>query len=223
MFPRNLGCWGDGLQGPLNATTDLMRFVDKQLPPLSALLQAFAGDAKTSTILLFSTLAFAGCSRVHDPIQAASKEPPHVRVAVARAERKDLSRGIELAAEFRPYQEVDLHAKVAGYLKTIHVDVGDRVQQGRVIGILEVPEFAQEMAQASALERRSELDVERAQAEIGRAQSGYDIQKLSYERLLAVSNARPKLIARQEIDTASARFREAEAQLAAAKSGGRVC
>ena len=60
---------------------------------------------------------------------------------------------------------------------------------------------------------------ERAQAEIGRAQSSYDIQKLSYERLLAVSNARPKLIARQEESTsASARFREAEAQLAAAKA-----
>ena len=33
-----------------------------------------------------------------------------------------------LTGEFRPYQVIELHAKVAGYLKQITVDVGDRVK-----------------------------------------------------------------------------------------------
>lgn len=159
------------------------------------------------------------CSlRLPGQVSAADEKPVRLRVAVVPAERRDLSRGAELAAEFRPYQEVDVHAKVAGYLKYITVDVGDRVAQGQLIGELEVPEYAEEMSQASALEKRSELDVLRARSEVDRAQSAYDIRKLSFERLDAASKARPKLIARQEIDNAAAQHREAEAQLATAKA-----
>ena len=153
-----------------------------------------------------------------DRVRAAGESSVRVRVSAVRVERKDLSGGIELAAEFRPYQEVDVHAKVAGYLKSIAVDVGDRVTQGRVLAVLEVPEFAQELAQASALEKRTELDVIRARAEVRRAESAIHIHKLSYERILAASAARPKLIAQQEIDNAAARFQEAEAQFATAKA-----
>ena len=163
-------------------------------------------------------LAFlAGCSRSGPP-EVRAAESPKVRVSAVRAERRDLSRGAELAAEFRPYQEVDVHAKVAGYLKSIAVDIGDWVNQGQVIAVLEVPEYAEEMAQASALEKRSELDVERARSEVDRAQSAYDLRKLSYDRLASASAARPKLIAQQELDTASAQFRESGAQLATARA-----
>jgi multidrug efflux pump subunit AcrA (membrane-fusion protein) len=70
---------------------------------------------------------------------------------------------------------------VAGYLKSIHVDVGDRVAQGQLIGILEVPEFTEELAHAAASEKRSELDVVRAETEVTRAESAFNIRKLSHE------------------------------------------
>jgi RND family efflux transporter MFP subunit len=130
----------------------------------------------------------------------------------------DIASELELAAEFRPFQEVDIHAKIAGYLKSIHVDVGDRVTHGQLIGVLEVPEFGEELAHAAASEKRSELDVVRAQTEVTRAESAFNIRKLSYDRLLAVSKSRPNLIAQHEIDTAGAQFREAEAQLATARA-----
>jgi RND family efflux transporter MFP subunit len=139
-------------------------------------------------------------------------------VAVVKAARQDLARGMELSAEFRPYQEIDLHAKVAGYVKAINVDVGDHVRQGQLIAVLEVPEFAEELAQASASEKRSELDVIRAESEVNRAESAYNIRKLSYDRILGVSKSRPNLIAQQEIDNAAAHFHEAEAQLATTKA-----
>jgi multidrug efflux pump subunit AcrA (membrane-fusion protein) len=58
-------------------------------------------------------------------VKAAAAPPA---VAVAKVTRETLARELVLAAEFRPYQEVDLHSKVAGYLKQISVDVGDRVR-----------------------------------------------------------------------------------------------
>lgn len=147
---------------------------------------------------------------------AVSDKP--VAVAVVSVTHQDLSQGLKLAAEFRPFQETDLHAKVAGYLKKINVDVGDRVQQGQVIAELEIPEFKSELAQAEASKKRSESDVTRARSEIQRAQSVYDAAKLSHSRLASVSQARPNLLAQQELDDAVAKVQVAEAQLNSAKA-----
>jgi RND family efflux transporter MFP subunit len=141
-----------------------------------------------------------------------------VTVSVAKVERKDLFQGLTLAAEFRPFQEIDLHAKVAGYLREINVDVGDHVKQGQVIATLEIPEFKSELLQAEATKRRSESDVVRARSELQRAQSVYDAAKLTHSRLSTVGKSRPNLLAQQEVDDALARLQVAEAQLNAAKA-----
>jgi RND family efflux transporter MFP subunit len=129
-----------------------------------------------------------------------------------------LARELELSAEFRPYQEIDLHAKVSGYLKTIMVDVGDHVTKGQLLAVLEVPEMDQDLAQAASTVKRSSLEVQRAKSEVQRAESNLNIRKLSYDRLAAVVKSRPNLIAQQEIDDAEARLRDAEAQLASARA-----
>ena len=65
---------------------------------------------------------------------------------MARVVRQDLARELEFAAEFRPWQEIDLHAEASGYLKSIHVDVGDHVMQGQLVAVLEVPEMTEARA-----------------------------------------------------------------------------
>src|SRR5262245_46753303 len=65
-------------------------------------------------------------------------------VAVAKVTRGDVAQVLSAAAEFRPYQEIDVHAKVAGYVKSIPVDVGNRVAQGQLLAVLEVPELEDE-------------------------------------------------------------------------------
>ena len=162
----------------------------------------------------------AGCGSEHkaaaDPGDAErSSATP---VSVARVSRQDLARELEVAAEFRPWQEIDLHAKVSGYLKSIHVDVGDHVRAGQPIAVLEVPEMTQELAQASGSARRTALEVERARSDVRRAETAAQIRKLSYDRLAEVIKTRPNLIAQQEIDDALARYNEAQAQLSSAKA-----
>jgi RND family efflux transporter MFP subunit len=171
-------------------------------------------------VLLFAAVLTAsglsGCSNSKSQPVSASDRPP--AVAVVKVERHDLARDTEIAAEFRPFQEVEVHAKVAGYLKSIRVDVGDRVRQGELIGTLEIPEYHEELAHAEATQKRTELDVTRAASEVHRAHSAYEMRKISYNRLLSVAKAKPNLIAQQEIDTAAAQFRESEAQLATARA-----
>src|SRR5207237_7525997 len=121
---------------------------------------------------------------------------------VAKAASTELSRGVVMTAEFKPYQEVDLMAKVAGYVKEIRVDVGDRVQQGQVLAVLEVPEMADDLNRAQAAVERANSEVARAEDELHRAQSAHEFSHLSYGRLDKVAKQRPGLVAQQEIDDA---------------------
>src|SRR5438045_1754591 len=60
---------------------------------------------------------------------------PAIKVSVAAAPvvREDMWREEAFDAEFRPYQEIDLHAKVTGFLEKITVDIGDQVKAGQLI------------------------------------------------------------------------------------------
>jgi len=160
--------------------------------------------------------AMYSCTRTAKTAVQADYQIPSV--SVARVQRQDLERDLVLSAEFRPYEEVDLHAKVAGYLKDIRVDVGDRVQAGQLIAILEIPEMADEDAQAEATRKRSEAELLHAQSELMRDQSAHEAAHLNFQRLDDVMKVRPALVARQEIDNAMAKDREAEAQVDSAKA-----
>lgn len=125
-------------------------------------------------------------------------------VAAARVERKDLYNEVTIPAEFRPYAEVELHAKVSGYVQQMYVDFGDHVKAGQLLAKLEVPEA------------KDELD--RAQAALQRAQADYQDAHLIYTRLLGVNAQNPNLIAQQELDSAEAKDHTTEAAIAAAKA-----
>jgi RND family efflux transporter MFP subunit len=139
-------------------------------------------------------------------------------VAVARIGRGDISQTLTVAAAFKPFQEIEVHAKVSGYLKTISVDVGDHVKAGQLLAILEVPELEDDVQQDDANVKRAEDEINRAQADLERAQSAHDVVHVAAERLGNVRKARPTLVAQQDIDEATGRDRVAEAQVATAKA-----
>ena len=160
----------------------------------------------------------ASCSK-HEPVQASDGRPTDIpTVAVAKASPEDLSHGLVMTAEFKPYQEVDVMAKVAGFITQINVDVGDRVQQGQLLATLEIPEMQDDLKRAEAATIRARAEVTRARDEERRAESAHDMAHLSFQRLSAVAEKRPGLVAQQEIDEAHSRDLVSEAQVASAKS-----
>jgi RND family efflux transporter MFP subunit len=165
--------------------------------------------------LLLLPLASTACSHASATTTTAPDVPT---VAVVRVDRGDVSQVLTMAAEFRAYQEIDVHAKVAGYLKSILVDVGDRVQAGQLLGVLEVPELQDEIHENEAAVKRAEQEIARAEADLHRAESAHDVAHLGATRLASVLKARPNLIAQQDIDEATSRDRVAEAQVATAQA-----
>jgi RND family efflux transporter MFP subunit len=131
-------------------------------------------------------------------------------VVVARGSLENL---IALTGEFRPFQQVDVHAKVAGYVRHIFVDVGDKVSTGQVLAILEVPELNAQVMGAQADIRRSQDAIRRAQSEIERAESTHQAYHAAYTRLKQASEERPGLVAEQELDDSLAKDQETDAQI----------
>jgi RND family efflux transporter MFP subunit len=158
-----------------------------------------------------------GCTSSRGSRSNADSEPA-LTVAVAPVKRMNLTRELVLAAEFRPFQEIDVHAKVAGFVKTINVDVGDRVRAGQLLATLEIPELHDEVMQAEAAARQSEEEINRAQSDLERSESGHEMAHLAYTRLAEVLKSQPNLVAQQEIDDAQGRDRMAEAQMASARA-----
>jgi RND family efflux transporter MFP subunit len=163
-----------------------------------------------------SMLLLVSCSS--DAAKGGSDSAAAPTVAVAKVHRADLTRALAVTAEFRPYQEIEVHAKVAGYVKRIYVDVGDRVKEGQLIAVLEIPELQDEVQTAEASVSKSQEEIRRAQADLERTQSAHEVTHLAYSRLAEVSKTRPGLVAQQEIDDALGHDRVAEAQVSTAKA-----
>jgi RND family efflux transporter MFP subunit len=135
-----------------------------------------------------------------------------------RVERTPLSNRLEVAGEFLPFQEVEIHAKVAGYIRKIYVDIGDRVHTGELLAELEVPEVTAQVEGAQAAVQRSQEDILSAQSAVTRAEADYAALHAAYGRLKQASKSQPGLIAQQELDDAQAKDLSANAQVDASRS-----
>lgn len=176
------------------------------------LSQTFGVAFATSLcLILFAT----GC-KYETHHQDAEESVPIAPVATVV--RAPLTNTLHVAGVFIPFQEVELHAKVAGYIRHIGVDIGDKVRAGQVLATLNVPELNAQVTGAEAGVRQSQQQIARTRSEVLRAQADYAAVKTAADRLQQVSNAKPGLIAQQELDNAQAKERAAAAQVDAAKA-----
>ncbi len=122
----------------------------------------------------------------------AADAPKPVEVKVTRPARGEIIRYVTLPGSIRASQEATLYAKVAGYLKSLSVDKGDRVQAGQSLGEIEVPELLAELAKYKAEVRVAETD---------------------FQRVSAAQKKAPDLVTPQAVDEAKGRFEIASANL----------
>src|ERR1700722_17709170 len=95
----------------------------------------------------------------------APAEQPRAAAVVA-VTVANLASSLTVAGQFQPYQQVDLHAKVSGYIRWIKVDIGDRVHQGQILAALEVPELQDQLQGAQAEVRHTQSEIGRTQSEV---------------------------------------------------------
>lgn len=159
-----------------------------------------------TTMRIFMPLAFliamtplVGCQHTATTSEATATESAHGvrRVTPIKPVRKTLVRTSEQPGRIEPFEETAIHAKLAGFVKKVHVDLGDKVrgpsrvstdqpdQPGQVLAELEMPELEAELKQKQALVAQAEAEVTQAEAAIKVAKSA----KVSAEALVAEAKA----------------------------------
>ncbi len=165
---------------------------------------------------LIVSISLIGCGEGRKAAAADASNAPVA--AVVKVARGNIADSLEIASEFQPFQEVDVYAKVSGYIQKLYVDYGTHVKQGQILAVLEIPELQQQLQQDEASVRRSDQELTRAHEDLNRAQSAYTVAHLTYTRLADVQKSRPELVAQQEIDVARGKDLEADADVSAQKA-----
>jgi HlyD family secretion protein len=150
-------------------------------------------------VVLLAALT-AGCSSVAEQT-SEDKTKTHKVVAVkaVAAERTTLRRTTTQPATVHAYYSAEIYARVSGYVRLASVDIGDRVNKGDLLAVIDVPEMkkqllitdarvvryeAQEIRAASG-KRLAEANLQNAKAGIAEAES----RILSAEAMLQAAEA----------------------------------
>jgi RND family efflux transporter MFP subunit len=139
-------------------------------------------------------------------------------VAVTKVGRKPMAQYLTMSSELVPFQEIDVFAKVAGYVTKLYVDYGSHVKKGQLMATLEIPEMQALLEEDKASIKAAADQVTNAEHQIGRLEAQHKVLHLQYERLSQVVQTRPGLVAQQEVDDAQGKDLAAEAQVEGAKA-----
>ena len=150
--------------------------------------------------LLLSLLAVSCGS---SPAPSAGQTPDSTIVQTFPLTKGRLTTHLQLPGELRPFQEVDLYAKVNSFVRHMFVDVGSKVYKGQLLATLEAPELEDALNTSVALLHTQE--------------ALYRASKATYDRMYRTSKI-PGTISPNDLDIAYAKMGADSANLAAARS-----
>jgi RND family efflux transporter MFP subunit len=153
---------------------------------------------------------------------ASAGDQGDVTVGTAAVTVRPVAQSLTLSSELVPFQEIDVFAKVAGYVKTLNVDYGSHVRQGQVMAVLEVPELQAQLDEDNAAIHAQQDQIARTQSDVDRAKAQHTMVHLQYQRLSGVAKSQPGLVAQQEVDDAQGRDLAAESLVAEAEGANQA-
>ncbi len=134
---------------------------------------------------------------------AIKQVPEQLIVQTFSLSKGQLTTHMTLPGELRPFQSVDLYAKVNSFVKKVLVDVGSVVKKDQLLVILEAPEMQDATNTAAAI--------------IQTNKALYQASKANYERIYQTSKI-PGTISPNDLDIAYARMSADSTNLEASRS-----
>lgn len=204
-------------------------FVENRPPPSGTARGAQAGRVSTILLVVLGVLA-ASVPHVAAAQGEAEAAAPARAVVVVRAKQRDMARRLLVSADLQAWEEVDLHAKVSGYVREVLFDRGDRVTKGQVLVVVSSPEVEADLVRARAEVAVADAGVEVAEAERAQAASEATLAatlsgraRARHEKGLVTSEEVQEMRARatasqKAYEAASAKVRAATARVAVARA-----
>ena len=153
------------------------------------------------------TLIGSGCGvsekKEAEEQQEKTKEQSPLATEVFLLQKGKLTSSLQMPGELIPFQQVDLYAKVNGFVKKLYADVGTEVKAGQLLAVMEAPELGSQLAGAESRLKAQEAI--------------YTASKANYDRLYETSKT-PGTISPNDLDQANAKKNADYAQWESAKS-----
>lgn len=163
-------------------------------------------------------------------VKGEDKDEKTVSVGATQPTRRSLMRELEIPATLKPQRVADLYAKTSGYVSEVRVDIGSLVKKGDALLKIDVPEMADDLAQARAIlgtkkaylealaakTAQADAMIEIARSKVGRVEAEHQLKKITAQRKEKL--AEEKVISPQKLDEARGELIVAEAQIKIAQS-----
>jgi RND family efflux transporter MFP subunit len=176
----------------------------------------FAQVVAAAACAFAASISLSSCGRATTPAEAKGNAAPCRDVSVVKAVKKNLQQHLTVSSELVPFQQIELFAKEAGFVRQLNVDYGTHVRAGQVLAVLEIPELQMQLDEDDAEIADASSQIGRAQKDVDRAKADRDVRHLEYTRLDGVAKSHPGLVAQQEVDAAHGQDLSGEAQVEAA-------
>lgn len=128
--------------------------------------------------------------------------PPPPTVTVAQPVVRRITEWDEYTGRFVAKQRVEVRARVSGYLDSVHFTEGQLVESGQLLFVIDQRPFV--------------AQVERARADVARAQTQYKLAQLEFERGQRLEKSRA--MSRETLEERRAERDSAQAQVEAAQA-----
>jgi RND family efflux transporter MFP subunit len=165
-------------------------------------------------------VVLSGCEQpAPSPAKTSASQPSAAEpaVRVIKPERKTILHPIEQPGfNVEPFQETPVYARITGFVQKWYADIGDRVKEGQVLAVLNVPEMVVELGQKEAAIRQAAAQVEQAKAATLTALAQLRRSQSQYERLKRVGKS--GVLDQESIDETQLGFEAAQAGVVKAKA-----
>ncbi len=148
-----------------------------------------------SAIFLIALLV-SGCEEKEKPLV----EPPSV--TVVKVAKGDVASSMEIIGQTKAYDEVDLVARVQGFLTKIAFTEGSAVSKGQLLFQIEPDQY--------------QAEVEAAEASLMNAKAVFDNAEINFNRQKKLFDS--KVVSEKNYDDANATYTEAKANVMAAQA-----
>lgn len=173
------------------------------------------------SIALLAAVPMQGCSKNEAPAKAAGSAvkaaPVVLNITTGSVEGRTVERSVEATGTLAPRDEVIVSSEIAGTVGRIKADLGDRVQAGETLAVLDQREASLNLEQAKAQHATSLRALEREKARLEDANANFKrYDELFRKGMVAASqfdNVRTgRDVAEAQLHEAEARAEEAQAR-----------
>jgi membrane fusion protein (multidrug efflux system) len=145
----------------------------------------------------------------HGEVVATAAEVKPARVEVIKPTVISSDRALALPGTVKPLESAQIYARVTGYVRAWHVDIGDKVKAGQLLAEIDVPDVDAQLSQARA-------QLAQARATVKQANAQRDYSKSNASRFATLADQ--QLVSASQIEQTQAQAATDEATVSSAQS-----